>query len=92
MFADVFEITLGDTKVKGRRLSLAELRENWKYLLSGRLDVDRAEKVIREHVTLEDGTPVDPEEMTQGQIQTLVAEMTLPKEGRAVADFIGLLC
>ena len=92
MFADYFTIKIGDEKVKGRRLTVKELRDNWSAMMEGRLDIDRAVKLIREHVTLESGDKFDPEELTHGQIQQIIAEMTLPKEGRGISDFIGLLC
>ena len=38
-FADYFTLKLGDVSVKGRRLSLKELRERHADLLDGNLDV-----------------------------------------------------
>ena len=91
MFADTFTKKIGDTTVKGRRLSIREIRECWNALAEGSLADDRCLKVIRDHVTLDDGKPIDPEELTQGQARELIAELTLPKEGRGISDFIGLL-
>jgi len=92
MFADEFKVKLGDTVVKGRRLSIREIKANWSKMMEGSLDVATSVALIRSHVTLDDGSPFDPEDLTQGQLQTLVAELALPKEGRGISDFIGLLC
>ena len=92
MFADEFKVKLGDTSVKGRRLTIKELRQNWSALMEDRFELETALKLIGDHVTLEDGSKFDPEDLTQGQLRTLVAELTLPKEGRGISDFIGLLC
>lgn len=92
MFADVFRLKLGDVAVKGRRLTIKELRENWSALMEGRLDVDAALRIVREHVTLENGKKFDPEDVSMDQLRRLIAELTLPEEGRGIADFIGLLC
>lgn len=92
MFADVFKIKLGETVVKGRRLTIKELRSNWGALMEGRLDVATAVGLIREHVETLDGKPIDPESLSMDQLRKLIAEMTLPEEGRGISDFIGLLC
>ncbi|MBR2983552.1 MAG: hypothetical protein IKC80_10050 [Kiritimatiellae bacterium] len=91
-FADVFELKLGETLVRGRRLTIRELRENYSALLEDRLDVPRALELVREHVTLADGGAFDPEDVSMDQMRRLIAEMTLPEEGRGISDFIGLLC
>jgi len=92
MFADEFKLKIGDTVVKGRRLSIKELRANWDAFATGKLDIESSIKLIREHVRLEDGTAFDPEEISIDQLRKLIAEMTLPAEGRGISDFIGLLC
>ena len=92
MFADVFKLKLGDTTVVGRRLNIKELRENWSTLMEGRLEIETALKLIREHVKLEGGGKFDPEGMSMDQLRKLIAELTLPEEGRGISDFIGLLC
>ena len=46
----------------------------------------------REHVTLENGKKFDPEDVSMDQLLRLIAELTLPEEGRGISDFIGLLC
>ena len=92
MFADVFRLKLGDVAVKGRRLTIKELRENWSALMEGRLDVAAALRIVREHVTLENGKKFDPEDVSMDQLRKLIAELTLPEEGRGISDFIGLLC
>ena len=90
-FADYFTLRLGDVSVKGRRLSLKELRERHADLLDGNLDVEKCAELIRSHVTLEDGGKFDPYDLTPGQLRQGVCELILPKEGRGIADFIGLL-
>jgi len=90
-FADYFTLKLGDVSVKGRRLSLKELRERHVDLLDGNLDVEKCVELIRGHVTLEDGSKFDPYDLTPGQLRQVVCELILPKEGRGIADFIGLL-
>ena len=92
MFADYFRLKLGDVAVRGRRLTIKELRENWSALMEGRLDVAAALRIVREHVTLEDGKKFDPADVSMDQLRRLIAELTLPEEGRGISDFIGLLC
>lgn len=92
MIADNFKLKLGDTTFKGKRLTIKEIKSNWTLLMEGRLDIETSLKLIRDHVTLEDGSEFDPEELSQGQLKEIIAELTLPKEGRGISDFIGLLC
>lgn len=92
MFADKFKLKLGDTTVIGRRLSIKELRQNWTALMEGRLDVPVAIRLVRDHVKLENGGEFDPEDVSLDQLRKLIAELTLPEEGRGISDFIGLLC
>ena len=73
-------------------MTIKELRENWSALMEGRLDVAAALRIVREHVTLEDGKTFDPEDVSMDQLRRLIAELTLPEEGRGISDFIGLLC
>lgn len=91
MFADCFTLKLGEVTVKGRRLSLKEIRDNRTQLNEGALDVDKCVALIASHVTLENDGAFDPYDLTPGQLRKLVGELVLPEEGRGVADFIGLL-
>lgn len=91
MFADYFTLKLGGATVKGRRLTLKELRDGHAEFVEGSLDVEKCAEVIRSHVTLVDGDPFDPLDLTPGQLRELVGELILPKEGRGISDFIGLL-
>lgn len=91
MFADVFTLELGDATVKGRRLTLKEIRANFAAAQSGGLSIDESVKLIRDHVTLADGSPFDPEDLTPAQMRKIVGELILPEEGRGISDFIGLL-
>ena len=91
MFADYFTLKLGDVTVKGRRLSLKEIQESRDALIGGRLDAVKCVGLIADHVTLENGDKFDPYDLTPGQLRQLIAELTLPEEGRGISDFIGLL-
>jgi hypothetical protein len=91
-FADTFRITLGDAVVVGRRLTIGELKSHWSELMEERLDIAAASDIVRSHTKLENGEAVEPEALTLDQLRKLVAELTLPKEGRGISDFIGLLC
>jgi hypothetical protein len=91
MFADHFTLKLGDVTVKGRRLTLKELKSSVADLTGGRLDVEKCVELISSHVTLEDGDKFDPYDLTPGQLRQIVSELVLPKEGRGISDFIGLL-
>lgn len=90
-FADYFTLKLGEVTVKGRRLTVKELRAGLDGLASGSFDVETAVKMVRGHVTLSDGSAFDPEDLSVDQLKQLIAELTLPKEGRGISDFIGLL-
>lgn len=91
MFADYFTLKLGDTTLKGRRLSLREVQENRAAMIGNRLDAEKCVELIASHVTLENGDKFDPFDLTPGQLRKVVAELVLPEEGRGIADFIGLL-
>ena len=91
MFTEFFTLKLGDVTVKGRRLTLKEIREKRADLLGSRLDVDKCVELISSHVTLDDGDKFDPYELTPGQMRRLIGELILPEEGRGISDFIGLL-
>lgn len=91
MFTEFFTLKLGDVTVKGRRLTLKEIREKRTDLLGSRLDVDKCVELISSHVTLDDGGKFDPYELTPGQMRRIVGELILPEEGRGISDFIGLL-
>ena len=91
MFTEFFTLKLGDVTVKGRRLTLKEIREKRADLLGSRLDVDKCVELISSHVTLDDGDKFDPYELTPGQMRRIVGELILPEEGRGISDFIGLL-
>lgn len=91
MFADYFALKLGDVTVKGRRLTLKELRSNVADYTGGTLDTEKCVELIRDHVTLENGDKFDPYDLTPDQLRQIVGELVLPKEGRGISDFIGLL-
>jgi hypothetical protein len=91
MFADFFTLKLGDVTVKGRRLTLKELKSSVADLTVGTLDVEKCVELIKSHVVLENGGRFDPYDLTPGQLRQIVGELVLPKEGRGISDFIGLL-
>ena len=91
MFADYFTMKVGEVKVKGRRLTLKELKANHDEYVGGSLSAEKCVELIRSHVTLEDGEKFDPYDLTPGQLREIVGELILPKEGRGISDFIGLL-
>ena len=72
MFTEFFTLKLGDVTVKGRRLTLKEIREKRADLLGSRLDVDKCVELISSHVTLDDGDKFDPYELTPGQMRTIL--------------------
>lgn len=90
-FADCFTLKVGEATLKGRRLTLGELKEKSADLDAGTLSAEACADLVRSHVTLEDGSSFDPFDLTPGQLREVVAELVLPKEGRGIADFIGLL-
>ena len=91
MFADYFTLDLGGVKVKGRRMTIRELRESKADFLNGSFSDEKGVELIKSHVTLENGEAFDPLDLTPGQVRKIVAELILPEEGRGIADFIGLL-
>lgn len=91
MFADWFTMKLGDVTVKGRRLTLREIRDNNVAQSAGQLSAEKCVQLIKDHVTTEDGGEFDPLDLTPGQMRQLVGELILPEEGRGISDFIGLL-
>ena len=93
MFCDRTTLRLGEVTVKIRRLTVAEIRAARVSFQGGReLADDEYDKLIREHVTLQSGDPVDPAELSLPQMQKLVSELVGIPEGSGISDFIGLLC
>ena len=90
-FADYFTIKLGEVTVKGRRLTVREIRERYADFVGNSLDVEKCRELIVQHVTLEDGKAFDPDDLSPVQMRKLVGELVLPEEGRGISDFIGLL-
>lgn len=91
MFADYFQIKLGETVVKGRRLSIKETRQLLDDFDTDKLTIEAALKVIKDRCTLADGSEFDPEELSQDQVNRIICEMVLPEKGRRISDFIALL-
>lgn len=91
MFADYFQTKVGDTIIKGRRLSIKETRQLLGDFDAGKLTIETALKVVKDRCTLADGKTFDPEELSQDQVNRIVAELVLPEKGRSISDFIALL-
>lgn len=91
MFADFFQLKLGDQVIKGRRLSIKETRLLIEDFNTENITVDAALAVIKDRCTLANGEKFDPEELTQDQVNRIVAELVLPEKGRRISDFITLL-
>lgn len=91
---DIAKVKLNaTTTVVVKRLTIAEIREAAKLFASNSSAADGSyDKLLREHVHLEDGSKLDPEQLTFNQAQKLVAEMVGIPEGSGISDFIGLLC
>lgn len=93
MFCDSVKVKLGDVTVNVRRLTVAEIKSARIAFLSGEIAVDESyDRLLREHVTLEDGSALDPSELSLPQTQKLVSELVGIPEGSGISDFIGLLC
>lgn len=92
MFADEIDLKIGETTVHVKRLTLREIRAERALFAEGKVDLGQAyDDIIREHVTV-GGKPIDPEDLTLKQQQTIVAELVGIPEGSGISDFIGLLC
>lgn len=93
MFCDSVKVKLGDVTVNVRRLTVAEIKSARIAFLSGKEAIDDSyDKLLRDHVTLEDGSALDPSELSLPQTQKLVSELVGIPEGSGISDFIGLLC
>lgn len=92
MFCDNVQVKLGDETVKVKRLTIAELRKSHEIFAEGKECMDEAyTRMIAEHCTLSDGTPVDAAQLSLPQLQVLAKEMAGVPEGSPLSDFIGLL-
>ena len=93
MFCDQVTIDIDGVKVTVRRLTVKELRESREIFAEGKECLDEAyTKLIAEHCTTADGKPVNTEELSLRQLQTLAKELAGVPEGSPLSDFIGLLC
>ncbi|MBO7685766.1 MAG: hypothetical protein J6V72_05250 [Kiritimatiellae bacterium] len=93
MFCDQVTVDIGGEKVTVRRLTVKELRESREIFAEGRECLGEAyTKLIAEHCTTTDGKPVNAEELSLRQLQTLAKELAGVPEGSPLSDFIGLLC
>ena len=48
--------------------------------------------MIAEHVKMADGKPINPEDLSLAQMQTLMKELVGVPERGGLSDFIGRLC
>ena len=93
MFCDETTLKLGDVTLKVRRLTVAEIRSARVRWQGGKeLIDDEYDTIIREHVKKEDGSDIDPSELSMPQMQKLVSELVGIPDGCRLSDFIGLLC
>lgn len=93
MIQDIETIDLGGVKLTIRRLTLKEIRENRKLWVTGANDLDDTYcRVIADHVKTADGKPLNPDDLSFKQMQTLVKELVGIPDGSGIADFIGVLC
>lgn len=91
-FTDITVVTLGDVKLKVKRLTLKEIRETHAlFSASGATFDDDCQRLIKSHVTDLDGKEIDPEELSLAQVRELMRELTGIPEGSPLSDFIGLL-
>lgn len=93
MFCDETTLRLGDVTLKVRRLTVAEIRAARVRWQGGKeLIDDEYDAIVREHVRKDDGSEIDPSELSMPQMQKLVSEIVGIPEGCRLSDFIGLLC
>ena len=79
--------------MKVRLLTIAEIRAARVRWQGGKeLIDDEYDAIIREHVRKDDGSEVDPSELSMPQMQKLVSEIVGIPEGCRLSDFIALLC
>ena len=92
MFCDKVEVDIGGVKVLVKRLTVKELRESREIFAEGKECLDEAyTKLIAEHCKTADGKPVNADELSIRQLQTLAKELAGVPEGSPLSDFIGLL-
>lgn len=94
MFCDKAIVDIGGVKVLVKRLTVKELRENRAIFAEGKECLgDAYARLIAEHCTLAEGEggPVNAEDLSLRQLQTLAKELAGVPEGSPLSDFIGLL-
>ena len=93
MFCDTAKVKIGDETITIKRLTVKELRESREIFAEGKECLDEAyTRLIAEHCRTADGKPVNAEELSLRQLQTLAKELAGVPEGSPLSDFIGLLC
>lgn len=93
MFCDQVTIDIDGVKITVKRLTVKELRESREIFAEGKECLDEAyTRLIAKHCTTADGKPVNAEELSLRQLQTLAKELAGVPEGSPLSDFIGLLC
>jgi len=93
MFCDEIKVKIGDETITVKRMTVKELRESREIFAEGKECLGEAyTKLIAEHCTTADGKPVNAEELSLRQLQTLAKELAGVPEGSPLSDFIGLLC
>ena len=93
MFCDTAKVKIGDETITVKRMTVKELRESREIFAEGKECLDEAyTRLIAEHCKTADGKPVNAEELSLRQLQTLAKELAGVPEGSPLSDFIGLLC
>jgi hypothetical protein len=93
MFCDEIKVKIGDETITVKRMTVKELRESREIFAEGKECLDDAyTRLIAEHCKTADGKPVNAEELSLRQLQTLAKELAGVPEGSPLSDFIGLLC
>lgn len=93
MFCDTAKVKIGDETITVKRLTVKELRDSREIFAEGKECLDEAyTRLIAEHCKTADGKPVNAEELSLRQLQTLAKELAGVPEGSPLSDFIGLLC
>lgn len=90
---DETTVRLGDAAFRVRRLTVAEIRAAGVEWRGGKEALgEEYDRLIRSHVTLEDGSAFDPGALSFPQMQRLINEMVGIPDGEGISSFIGLLC
>lgn len=92
MFCDTTQIKIGEEMVTVKRLTISELRTNRAIFAEGKECLEEAyTRLISEHCTKADGTPINAEELSLPQLQKLAKELAGVPDESPISSFIGML-